>query len=320
MKNQISKWLSILLPIALGVFLIGYTYDKFTPEQIEEIKAQFQNANYWYILISLFFGMLALFSRAYRWGFALQPLGYKPKLSTNFMAVCIAYFMNMTIPRSGEVSRALVLKKYEDVPFDKAFGTIIAERIVDFIFLLSFIALAILLQYDIFKKFVLDHLSVKQLGLLAFVVIAGFSIALWLYKKSSNKWILALKAKLSGLMEGLQSVLSMKKKGWFIFHSFFIWCCYILMFYVTIFALPETSNLSFNAVLMAFITGGVAITVTNSGFGAYPFLISKILLVYAVPETAGNAFGWIVWTSQTLMIVALGLLSFLILPILHKNK
>ncbi|MDP2162490.1 MAG: lysylphosphatidylglycerol synthase transmembrane domain-containing protein [Flavobacterium sp.] len=320
MKNQISKWLSIVLPIALGAFLIVYTYNKFTPEQIEEIKSQFQHANYWYILISLFFGLLALYSRAQRWIYSLEPLGYKPKLATNFMAVCVAYFMNLTIPRSGEVSRALVLKKYEDIPFDKAFGTIIAERIVDFIFLLSFIFLAIVLQYDIFKTFVLDNLSLKQLGMLIFILVAGFCIALWLYKKSKNRWILALKAKLSGLMEGIQSILTMKKKGLFIFHSFFIWLCYVLMFYVTIFALPETSNLSFNAVLMAFITGGIAITLTNSGFGAYPFLISKILLVYAVPETAGNAFGWIVWTSQTLMIVVLGLLSFLILPILKKNK
>ena len=92
------------------------------------------------------------------------------------------------------------------------------------------------------------------------------------------------------------------------------------MFYVTIFALPETSNLRFNAVIIAFAVGGLAITLTNSGFGAYPFLIANILLFYNIPETAGNAFGWIVWTSQTLMIVILGTLSFLLLPLLNKNK
>ncbi len=320
MKNQISKWASILLPIALGLFLIGFTYTQFSPEQIEEIKRQFQQANYGYILISLGFGLLALFSRAQRWVYSLEPLGHQPKLRTNFMAVCIAYFMNLSLPRSGEVSRALVLKKYENIPFDQAFGTIIAERIIDFIFLLSFIGLAVVLQYDLFKVFVLDLLSLQQLALLFLIGLAGLIVVVGLYKRATNRWVLAIKAKLSGLVQGIQSLLTMKKKGLFLLHSLFIWTCYVLMFYVTIFALPETANLSFNAVLMAFITGGIAITLTNSGFGAYPFLISKILLVYGVPETAGNAFGWIVWTSQTLLVVLLGLLSFLILPILHKNK
>ncbi|WP_321539541.1 lysylphosphatidylglycerol synthase transmembrane domain-containing protein [Flavobacterium piscinae] len=134
MKQKIGKWLSILLPILLGLALVIYTYNKFTPEQLEEIKLQFKNADYFYIYISLLISAVALWSRGYRWRYTLEHLGYKPKISTNVMAVCIGYFINMSIPRSGEVSRALILKKYEDVPFDKAFGTIIAERVVDTFF------------------------------------------------------------------------------------------------------------------------------------------------------------------------------------------
>lgn len=320
MKKQISKWLSILLPIALGVFLIVYTYNKFTPQQLEEIKLQFKNANYTYILISLFFGVIALISRAYRWSFTLDPLGYQPKLINSFMAVCVGYFMNMTVPRSGEISRALILKKYEDIPFDKGFGTIIAERIVDMIILLSFIAIAFFLQYDIFESFVLDKISPKQLVLLVvFGAVVLFAFIL-LIKYSKNQKIISIKLKIAGLLEGLWSITKMEKKWAFLAHTIIIWGSYLVMFYVTIFALTETENLSFNAVIIAFVVGGLAITLTNSGFGAYPFLIANILLFYNIPETAGNAFGWIVWTSQTLMIVVLGTLSFLFLPLLNKNK
>lgn len=320
MKKQISKWLSILLPIALGVFLIGYTYNKFTPQQLEEIKFQFKNADYTYILISLVFGIIALLSRAYRWSFTLEPLGYQPKFANSFMAVCVSYFMNMTVPRSGEVSRALVLKKYEDIPFDKGFGTIIAERIVDMFILLSFIATAFFLQYDIFESFVLDKISPKQLLLLAIVGSIGLIAVIVLFKYSKSQKILSIKYKIAGLLEGFWSITKMEKKWAFFAHTIIIWGSYLVMFYVTIFALPETSNLSFNAVIIAFVVGGLAITLTNSGFGAYPFLIANILLFYNIPETAGNAFGWIVWTSQTLMIVVLGTLSFLFLPLLNKNK
>ena len=320
MKQKIGKWLSILLPILLGLALVIYTYNKFTPEQIEEIKLQFKNANYFYIYISLLISALALWSRGYRWKYTLEHLGYKPKISTNVMAVCIGYFINMSIPRSGEVSRALILKKYEDVPFDKAFGTIIAERVVDSFFLLSFIGLAFFLEFDVLKAFVLDKIPFQKLMLIlgtgTFIMIG----IILMFRYSNFRLIQTIKQKISGLMDGVFSIWKMEKKWAFLFHSLLIWASYFFMFYITIFALPETSNLSLSTVVISFIVGGLAITLTNSGFGAYPFLMAEILLLYNVPETSGTAFGWLVWTSQTLMVVILGTLSFLLLPILNKSK
>jgi uncharacterized protein (TIRG00374 family) len=320
LKQKIGKWLSILLPILLGFALVIYTYNKFTPKQIEEIKLQFKNADYFYIYISLLISALALWSRGYRWKYSLEHLGYKPKISTNVMAVCIGYFINMSIPRSGEVSRALILKKYEDVPFDKAFGTIIAERVVDSFFLLSFIGLAFFLEFDVLKAFVLDKIPFQKLmlilGIGTFIMIG----IILMFRYSNFRLIQTIKQKISGLMEGVFSIWKMEKKWAFLFHSLLIWVSYFFMFYITIFALPETSNLSLSTVVISFIVGGLAITLTNSGFGAYPFLMAEILLLYNVPDTSGTAFGWLVWTSQTLMVVILGTLSFLLLPILNKSK
>lgn len=320
MKQKIGKWLSILLPILLGLALVIYTYQKFTPEQLEEIKQQFKNADYFYIYISLIISAIALWSRGYRWKYTLAHLGYHPKIYTNVMAVCIGYFVNMSIPRSGEVSRALLLKKYEDVPFDKAFGTIIAERVVDTFFLLSFIALAFFLEFDVLKTFVLDKIPFQKLMLLLGVGAFLFISVILLFRYSKLRIILLIKQKISGLVEGVTSIWQMEKKWAFLFHSLLIWASYFFMFYITIFALPETSNLSLSTVVISFIVGGLAITLTNSGFGAYPFLMAEILLLYNVPETAGTAFGWLVWTSQTLMVVILGTLSFLLLPVFNKNK
>ncbi|WP_396152963.1 YbhN family protein [Flavobacterium sp.] len=320
MKQKIGKWLSILLPILLGLLLVIYTYNKFTPQQLEEIKLQFKNADYFYIYISLLISAVALWSRGYRWKYTLEHLGYQPKISTNVMAVCIGYFINMSIPRSGEVSRALILKKYEDVPFDKSFGTIIAERVVDTFFLLSFIGLAFFLEFDVLKAFVLDKIPFQKLMLILGIGTTLLIGVILMFRYSKFKLIQTIKQKISGLMDGVFSIWKMEKKWAFLFHSLLIWASYFFMFYITIFALPETSNLSLSTVVISFIVGGLAITLTNSGFGAYPFLMAEILLLYNVPETAGTAFGWLVWTSQTLMVVLLGTLSFLLLPILNKNK
>ena len=130
-----TKFLKISIPLGLGIFLIYYSYSKFTPEQLQDITKYFKKANYYIVALSVLLSILSHVSRAYRWNFMLEPLGYKPKLPNNFMAVYIAYIMNIFIPKSGEVSRAVVINKYENIPFDKAFGTIISERAIDVLFL-----------------------------------------------------------------------------------------------------------------------------------------------------------------------------------------
>ena len=319
MNKTVSKWLSIIIPLILGISLIVYQYNSFTPEQLSEIKSYFKNANYLYVFLSLFVALFGFISRAYRWKFSIEHLGYESRFHNNLMAVCVCYFMNLSIPRSGEISRAVVLKKYEDIPFDKAFGTIIAERVVDTLIFLLFIITAFLLQFDVLKDFILATIPLKKLVillLLGFVGFIGF-IIIWMY--SNWKIIHKLKNKLSGLIEGMTSILKMKNKWAFLFHSFFIWFTYLLMFYVTIFALEETSNIGLNAIIIGFVFGTLTIGFTNSGFGAYPLLIAQIFTLYGVSNTAGTAFGWLVWTSQTALTIVLGSFSFLLLPVLNRK-
>ena len=280
----------------------------------------FKSADYFYIILSLIIASFGFLSRAYRWKFAINHLGYESRFANNLMAVCIAYFVNLTIPRSGEFSRALVLKKYEAIPFDKAFGTIVAERIVDFIIFLLFAAAAFIFQFNIIKDFLVSTLPLEKLILIA---IGGFlimiiAILVWLYSKM--KIIIKLKEKIAGLQEGILSVFQMKQRWPFIFHSIFIWFTYVAMFYVSIYALPETSDIGIGAIITSFVFGSLAIGFTNSGFGAFPLLIAQILLLYSIPETVGTAFGWLVWISQTLLTVILGALSLIMLPILNKKQ
>lgn len=309
-----------MLPLLLGVFLIYYTYGKFTPVQLKEIKTHFRHADYFYIVISLVISTLGCISRAYRWKFSLEHMGYKSSFANNFMAVSVGYLMNMTIPRSGEFSRALIVKKYDNIPFDKGFGSIIAERIVDSIVLLFLMMLTFFVQFEAVKKFVLDKIPLRET---IWVLAIGASltiIALLLYFYSRMKFIISLKAKISGLKEGMLSIVKMEKKWPYIFHTLFIWMSYIAMFYVTIFTLEETSSIGFGAILSSFLVGSITIAVTSSGFGTYPVLMAKILLFYGIAETAGNAFGWIVWISQILLVIITGVISIFLLPILNRKK
>jgi len=304
----------------LGFFLIIYMYRQFTPAELDKLVSDFKNADYLYIYISLFVAFTGYVSRAYRWRYTLEHLGYQSTLSTNFCAVCVGYLVNMTIPRSGEVARALVLKNYKDIPFDKAFGTIISERIVDLILLLCIVAGTVVLQFDVLKEYLTQNIPLEKLLFLAVIAGVFFIAAVLMFIYSKWSWMLKLKMKISGLVEGALSVFKMRKKWPFLLHSLYIWFSYVVMFYITIFALPETAGISFGVVAVSFVIGSLAITFSNGGFGVYPAVLAAILNLYGVPKATGTAFGWIVWSSQIGLIIFLGGISFLALPLLNRKK
>ncbi|MBC7525028.1 MAG: flippase-like domain-containing protein [Flavobacterium sp.] len=319
MKETISKWLSILLPVFLGIFLIVYQYNSFSKSQILEIEGYFKNANYFFVFLALLVAFFGNALRAYRWKYMLTHLGYDSSFQNNFMAVNIGYLLNLTVPKSGEISRALIVKKYNNIPFDKGFGTIVAERVIDMFFLIFFMLLAVILQFDIIKTFIFDKLPLKSLVIIMLITGVFFIGMLLIYKYSKLKLVLFIKTKLVGLKEGLLSIFYMKDKWIYLFQTFLIWASYLITFYLATFVVSDTISLSFSAIITSFVVGSIAIAFTNSGFGSYPFLISKVLVFYAVVETAGNAFGWIIWTSQMLLVLFLGLLSFVLIPILNRK-
>ncbi len=320
MKKQISKWLSILLPLLIGIAIIYYQFSTLTADEVVKIKICFKKANYSYIYLSLIISILGYWSRAYRWKYALNHLGYQTKFHNNFFTVCVSYLVNLTIPRSGEITRAALIKKYEEVPFDKAFGTIVAERIVDLLIFFLFVIVGFVSQFDTLYRFLkTKNISFDTILTAIFAMIVLFIIFIWIWIYAEWKIIQKLKQKLSGLLEGIFSIYKMKDRWKYVLHSFFIWFAYLMMFYVTIFALSETATIGFNIVLMGFIFGSLAVGFSNGGLGAYPLSIALIFSLYGISNDIGTAFGWLVWTSQTLFTIVMGLLSYLLLPLL-KSK
>ena len=320
MKKGLIKILKIGVPIAFGAFLIWYIYNKFTPLQLQELSGYVKNANYWIVGLSVGLNLLSHLARAHRWSFMLEPLGYKPKLANNFMAVSVAYLMNIFIPKSGEVSRGIVLDKYEKIPFSAGFGTIISERIVDLILLVAFTVVALALKFDILYGYVLEKIPPSILNTI-FIAIVGLGVLVFLFLKfSRSKANSKIKTFILGLKEGVLSIVTMKKKGLFIVHTFFIWGLYLLSFYVATQALPETSDIGFSTIIIAFVVGSFTFAFTNSGFGTYPAAIAGVLVLFNIDFTVGTAFGWIIWSSGIASIIVIGVGSLLFLPVYNKNN
>ena len=316
MTLSIKKILKTVLPLVFGGFLVWYSISKIS---IDILLGYFKDANYNWIFLGLFFGILSHFSRAYRWKFMLDPLGFKPKFTNSILAVLVGYLVNLALPRAGEVSRALVLTNYENIPFEKGFGTIVAERIADLIMMLCIIIITLFVQFDFIYELLSNNFDPTKIGGALVILILVFYIFTYFVKKATSGFFLRIKTFVFGLVEGVTSIFKMKKKWAFIFHTLFIWAMYVLMFWATIPAI-EGLEVPFGGVLIGFIAGGFSIAATNGGIGLYPIAVTAALALFDIPTEPASAFGWIMWTAQTAMVIVFGGLSFLLLPICNKAK
>jgi uncharacterized membrane protein YbhN (UPF0104 family) len=236
------------------------------------------------------------------------------------MAVFATYLVNYTIPRAGEITRATILSNYEGVPFEKGFGTIVAERIADMVVMLGIITITLFLEFDFIYQFFAERFDLYKIIIGAVILVVIASLFFLFLKKSQSKFAIKVRTFFNGLVEGILSIFKMKHKWAFIFHTLFIWGMYILMFYVTTLAIPETSNLPLAAILIGFISASFSIAATNGGIGSYPVAVYAAFSIFAIAKEPSIAFGWIMWSSQTFMIIILGGISLIYLPIYNRIK
>ena len=304
-----------------------------TEEQISTIKTSIHEANFGLLALSIGIGILSHLIRAYRWNMLVEPMGYKPRFINSFNAVMAGYLVNYGVPRLGEISRCTLLTKYEKIAFTKTLGTVIAERVLDvFLFFVVFF-LMLFTQYDTisayFENYLLPPISNKINNLaqhtyffsISSVIACAFLLLIYRFrKKISGKFSNKIKGLALSFGNGFSSIRKVKKRITFILLTFLIWVCYYASVHVCFYCLPLTAHLGFSEAITAFVFGSITVMITPGGIGAYPFALQKILLlVYFVPEAGGASIGWLSWLTSFVLILFLGLFSFISLPILNKN-
>ncbi len=335
MKKRILTITKYLFFLALGIFLVWFSVKDFTEKDKQDFFASVQAADYKWIFLSIFLGILSHISRAIRWIMLMEPVGYTPGRANTFFAVMVGYLANFAFPRLGEVTRCGVLSKYEKIPFPVAFGTVIAERAVDLIclgiiFLVTFFSMFDSI-YGLTDAYILTPLA-EKLGriagtpLLFWGIIGSLAAIVFLFLLLRNKigGMLSGKVKemLKGFWTGLMSIRKMRSPGMFIAHTIFIWVMYYTMLHVCFFSFEETSGMSIGQGMTVLIMGAVGIMFTQGGIGAYHFLVSKTLTssLAGISIPVAGAFSWVVWASQFVTILLTGVISLILLPILNREQ
>jgi glycosyltransferase 2 family protein len=334
LKKHILVVLRFAFFLGIGIFFIWLFLKNLTPDQKNEIVKSLKIANYTYIIIAMLLGLLSHYVRALRWRILIEPLGYKPRKLNVYMAVLIAYLANLALPRLGEVSRCGILTQYEKIPFNKSFGTVITERIIDMIafvllfFIMIFTMSSKLSEYVTQKiylplqtKFnITDALESNLLW--AFIGVTAITVIVFLFLRKrliNTKAYLKVNHMLTGFLAGIQSLLKIRQPILFFVYTVAIWVLYLLMAYVVFFSLQETSNLSIEAGLAILVFGSVGIMIVQGGIGIYPAIVAETLFLFSITSTTGYAMGWLIWSSQTIMILIAGVFSLLLLNTFNRK-
>ena len=303
-------------------------YFAFKDQNISEIISMMSYVDYKFILISMICGAFAIVSRGLRWGFLIESLGYKASNKNCIHTVSIGYLTNILIPRAGEISRCTSLQQAENIPFNKLFGTIVLERLIDLLILIILICVAFFYKFDEISSFfenVLGSSSKENSNNTLLIILCVFSITLLfsqLFKKKLSKFGFFKKTQniLEGLKDGLTSFNNLKEKKPFIIHTIFIWLMYIIMTFICFFAIEETEHLNILDGIYITIIGGLGMVVpSQGGIGSYHLAVKLGLSGIGIAMQPALLFAFAVHTAQTLMTIIFGLFSSFILLSTKKN-
>ncbi len=314
MRKQINNLLKIGLPLLLATAILVWMYRGIQWEEIRRALAD--DMSWTWMLLSFPFGVSAQLFRAFRWRQTLEPLGERPRLRSCANAIFLSYASSLVVPRIGEVLRCGVLSRYEGVGFSRALGTVVTERAVDMLMVLTLCVVTFLTQIPVFTTF-FQETGVSMDGFLKSFSFAGYLVSAvcalcllgvvwWMVHRF--RVLTQIKSMAVHIREGLFSVLSVRRPWLFLFHSVGIWLSYYLHFYLTFYCFSYTEDLGAVAALVAFVVGCIAVVVpTPNGAGPWHFAVKTILVLYAVPQVQAAVFVLVVHSIQTLLIVILGL-------------
>lgn len=327
-KKNRSTLLQLIIFLGLAAALMIWQYNEMSEKDRMSMFEAFSHVRWIYLLPIFAIAFFSHYFRSLRWKQLLEPLSIFPSTTNTVLSVLIGYLVNTLLPRFGEVAKCTILAKYEKVPADKLIGTIIAERAFDMVCLLVIIFLTLVLQYDIiysvadeiYHKIFFDatgHFIWMRITVALGILAIGIIALVLFYKKIKNSKIGHV---IKGVGDGLKAIAQVKNKWKFFLNTILIWGCYTLSAIVSFQALPETESLPMLAGLSIIAFGSIGMILTPGGISAYPYIVGKILVLYGLTSGVSNAYGWVSWGAQTLIIITLGLIALILLPIYNRTR
>ena len=325
LKRWITKFLQYIFFPAMGITIVWWLFRGQTLSDIIHVLEN--DINYFWIAFSVALGILSHVSRALRWQQLIRATGENAGFNNSFWAVMTGYFVNLLVPRMGEISKCGVISKYEKISFTKVVGTVVVERLFDMLMLLVLFVVVLVLQFDVLRSFFVKYVDVgrmydRLLSPVTWIVIFLALVLVYVFHRTrhSLKIFHDLTSIWDKFKEGFFSIRNVENVWMFWAYTIFMWIMYLGMIYVAFFSFNDTSHLGAGAGLTILLTGSLGMMLpVQGGLGTWHAMVIATLAIYGVTHDMAAIFALVVHGAQTLMIIVMGLLAFIILPLTNRS-
>lgn len=314
MTKNTKTAINTLVFLTLGGVLF---YWAIMNQDTDELWSQIKQVNLFWVGLSVFCGVVSHLLRALRWNLLLEPMNYKASTVNSFHAVIIGYLVNMVLPRVGEITRPAILGKLEKIPFNKLLGTVLIERVVDIFITLFLAGIIFIIQFQLIIDFVQKLLLNQNIPsiIILLVLITVFVIALYLAYLKRNWFyripiIQKFKTFIYGIIDGIKTIYSLRRKGLFISYSLMIWTMYFLMPFLIFYAFEGTAHLGISAGFTVLLFGTIAMIIPiPGGIGTFEVIVPEALNIYGVSSSVADSYTLMTHAIQFLVIFCVGIFS-----------
>jgi uncharacterized protein (TIRG00374 family) len=302
------------IQVVLGFVISGFfLYLIIRNINIDDLFSALSSINYYLLLPAVIIQLGSYWVRSIRWSLILRSIK-KVKTNTLFPIICISYMANNILPlRIGEIIRAYLMGKKENISSAAVFSTVIVERIYDGITLLLYLGVvSVLFPFPDWVK------NIGLITTLLFLASLLFIIAIVIYKNTAismvnfflrfvpSKFHDKINAVINKLIDGFEVIKDKKMLLPIAMYSIIIWLMEAYLF----FALAKAFNFD-NSIYIALFTLvvvnlGIMIPSSPGYVGTFEYFCSKSLGVFKISNEVALGFALILRVAQYIPITLLG--------------
>ena len=320
-QKNMKQFIQVVISLGIATWIFWFLYKDI---ELAALIDQIKSSNWAWIIFSLMISMIGYLVRSWRWTLLIDPEnGQQVSLTRAYHAVMIGNLVNMLIPRAGEVARCGVLTRTNGVSMGYLFGTVIVERSVDLLCLVSTIAVAFFIEKDLFLNLASQLVDLQSLGEsilsnlpIAIGGIATLFLLIWYLSRRFRNHGFSSKIQhfFREILSGLKRIGKLSNPTGFWTSSVLLWIIYFLTMYTISFGIISTANLSPGEVLLVMVMGSIGmIAPVQGGIGTFHALVAFILIQLGISEVDGKIFAAIIHGTQALLVLGAGLISWLIM-------
>jgi len=310
--NRIIKFILGVLISVIGL------YYAFRQINFWELWIIIKNVNFILVILAIVILLLSNIIRAWRWQILVKPIKYV-SFEPAFSSIMIGYFGNSVLPfRMGEFLRAFVVADKTSLTASTAFGTIVIERILDFIGL-SIVILLIMTVYPLTSVGGSIIIGVIVLSLTAFIfffLFGGFKSSLLVKIEKLSLLRIGLLHKIllfiKNFLDGATTIRATNKLGIILLYTLIIWIMYYCSTYLATIAIGIELEWFGFGVLLISTTLAISIPAAPGYVGTYHAAAVYILTnLFDVGRSNAQAAAIILHAVGTIPIVIIGAGYFL---------